>query len=185
VIRPDFLSRAIGQAVGAEAIIVNEYPLRFEHCAREVPGTYFGLSPAGGLGWGLGAALGAKLAAPDRLVVATVGDGAYVFANPTACHWVSAAYDLPILTVVFNNAAYGAVRNATLAMYRDGAAAGDGAGLLADLSPSPAFEQVVAASGGYGERVEDPAALPAALARAIAAVTQERRQALLNVICSY
>ncbi len=136
-IKPEFLSRAIGEAVGPDAVIVNEYPLRVEHCAREVPGTYFGLSPAGGLGWGLGAALGAKLAAPDRLVVATVGDGAYVFANPTACHWVSAAHDLPILTVVFNNAAYGAVRNSTLAMYRDGLAANDGAGLLADLSPSP------------------------------------------------
>ncbi len=38
-------------------------------------------------------------------------------------------------------------------------------------------------SGGYGERVEDPAELPAALARAVRAVTDERRQALLNVIC--
>jgi acetolactate synthase-1/2/3 large subunit len=184
-IKPEFLSRAIGDAVGAEAIIVNEYPLRVEHCPRDLPGTYFGLSPAGGLGWGLGAALGAKLAAPERLVVATVGDGAYVFANPTACHWVSATQDLPILTIVFNNAAYGAVRNSTLAMYRDGAAAGEGAKLLADLSPSPAFEQVVAASGGHGERVDDPAELPAALARAIAVVTKERRQALLNVICTY
>jgi acetolactate synthase I/II/III large subunit len=185
VIRPDWLSRAIGEAVGNDAVIVNEYPLRSEYCPREIPGTYFGLSPAGGLGWGLGAALGAKLAAPDRLVVATVGDGAYVFANPTACHWVAAAYDLPILTIVFNNASYGAVRNSTTAMYREGIAAGDGARMLADLSPSPAFEQVAAASGGYGERVEKAADLPSALARAIAVVTKERRQALLNVICTY
>lgn len=184
-IKPDFLSRAIGEAVGPDAIIVNEYPLRIEHCARELPGTYFGLSPAGGLGWGLGAALGAKLAAPDRLVVATVGDGAYVFANPTACHWVAAAHDLPILTIVFNNAAYGAVRNSTLAMYREGLAADDGARLLADLSPSPAFEQVASASGGYGKRVDSPEELKAALARAVAVVTKERRQALLNVICNY
>ena len=45
-------------------------------------------SPAGGLGWGLGAALGAKLAAPDTFVVATLGDGAYMFSNPTVGHWV-------------------------------------------------------------------------------------------------
>jgi acetolactate synthase-1/2/3 large subunit len=47
----------------------------------------------------------------------------------------------------------------------------------------PAFEQVCAAAGGYGERVEDPSTLPAALERAIRAVTVEKRQALLNVIC--
>ena len=47
----------------------------------------------------------------------------------------------------------------------------------------PAFEQVCAAAGGYGERVEDPAELPDALARALHAVNVEKRQALLNVIC--
>jgi acetolactate synthase-1/2/3 large subunit len=47
----------------------------------------------------------------------------------------------------------------------------------------PAFEQICTAAGGYGERVEDPAVLPAALQRALQAVQNERRQALLNVIC--
>jgi len=61
-----YLSRMIGEAVGADAIIFNEYPLLLDHCAREKPGTFFGLSPAGGLGWGVGAALGAKLAAPEN-----------------------------------------------------------------------------------------------------------------------
>jgi acetolactate synthase-1/2/3 large subunit len=171
--------------VGEDAIIVNEYPLRLEHCPREQPGSYFGLSPAGGLGWGLPAALGAKLAAPDRLVVATLGDGAYVFANPTACHWVAAAQDLPVLSVVFNNRLYGAVRNSTLSMYGSGAAARAGGRLLADLEPAPAFEKLVEASGGHGERVDRPDALPGALERAVAVVTRERRQALLNVVCEY
>ncbi len=60
-----------------------------------VPGSYFASSPAGGLGWGLGAALGAKLASPDKTVIATLGDGAYMFGAPTAAHWASRAYDLP------------------------------------------------------------------------------------------
>src|SRR6185437_3070822 len=80
-ISPEHLSHAIGEVVGPDAIIFNEYPLRFDHCAREKPGTFFSLGPAGGLGWGFGAALGAKLANPDALVVATLGDGAYMFAN--------------------------------------------------------------------------------------------------------
>jgi acetolactate synthase I/II/III large subunit len=184
-ITPAFLSRAIGEAVGPEALIVNEYPLRLEHCPRSLPGSYFGLSPAGGLGWGFGAALGAKLAAPGRLVVATLGDGAYVFANPTACHWVSAVDDLPILVVVFNNGIYGAVRNATLDLYKTGVAARDGARLLADLGPSPAYEMLVQASGGYGARVEKPQELLPALQRAVAVVTREKRQALVNVVCRY
>lgn len=184
-ITPQSLSRAIGDAVGDNAIIFNEYPLILDQCRREIPGTFYGLSPAGGLGWALGAALGAKLAAPDRLVVAAIGDGAYMFANPTACHWVADAHDLPVLAVIFNNSRYGAVRNATLAMFRDGAAGEDDGRFLADLDPAPAYEAVVRAQGGHGERVERPEDLPEALARARDVVVKERRQALLNVICPY
>ena len=53
---------------------------------------------------------------------------------------------------------------------------------LSTFEPSPAFERVVEASGGYGERVEDPAELPAALERAARVVKEEHRQALVNII---
>jgi len=183
-ISPEFLSRAIGEAVGEDAIIFNEYPLQLDHCARTKPGTFFGLSPAGGLGWGLGAALGAKLAAPERLVVATIGDGAYLFANPTVCHWVSDAHRIPVLTVIFNNSRYGAVRRATLSMFKDGAAGEDDGRFLADIEASPAYDALVRAQGGFAERVEAPEELPAALTRA-RAVVEDGRQALLNVVCPY
>jgi acetolactate synthase-1/2/3 large subunit len=183
-ITPAFLSRMIGDVVGPEAIIFNEYPLRADYCAREKPGTYFALSPAGGLGWSLGAALGAKLAAPHRFIVSTIGDGAYVFGNPTACHWVAGVNDLPVLTVIFNNSRYGAVRNATLSMFKDGASGDDDGRFLADLAPSPAFEELARVQGAHGERVERPQELRAALTRARDAVVNERRQAVVNVICS-
>jgi acetolactate synthase-1/2/3 large subunit len=180
-----YLSRCVGEAVGPDAIIFNEYPLLLDHCPREKPATFFGLSPAGGLGWGLGAALGAKLAAPDHFMVATIGDGAYLFSNPTVCHWVAEAYGLPVLTIIFNNSRYGAVRRATLSMFKDGAAGENDGRYLADLDPSPPYELLAQAQGAHAERVERPEDLSAALIRARDAVVNDRRQALVNVICPY
>ena len=182
-ISPEYLSHAIGETLG-DAVIFNEYPLRADHCAREKPGTLFALGPAGGLGWGFGAALGAKLAAPDKLIVATLGDGAYMFANPMAGHWVAGTHKLPILTILFNNSRYGAVRRSTLSMFKDGAAGENDGRFLADLDPAPPYEQIAAAQGAYTERVERAAEVPDALSRAREAV-MNGRQALLNVITPY
>ncbi len=181
-IHPVWLSHCLDQVIDDEAIVVNEMALSLPHLERRRPGSYFGPSPAGGLGWGLGAALGAKLAAPERFVVAAVGDGSYMFGNPTPAHFVSRAHDLPVLFVVANNSGWGAVRAATRAMYPEGQALKQNRMPLATLEPAPAYEHVIEASGGYGERVEDPAALPEALQRAARIVRQEGRQALLNVI---
>ena len=184
-ISPEYLSHAIGEAVGPDAVIFNEYPLRPDHCPREKPGTFFSLGPAGGLGWGFGAALGAKLAAPEKFIVATLGDGAHMFGNPTVAHWVSAVHQLPVLTIVFNNSRYGAVRKATLSMFKDGVAGESDGRELADLNPSPPYDEIAHAQGAYAERVEKPADLPGALQRARDAVVEGRRQALLNVITPY
>jgi acetolactate synthase I/II/III large subunit len=176
-------SACIARAKPEDAILVNEYTLMPEHCGSNLPGSYFGSSPASGLGWGGGAALGAKLAAPDRLVVATLGDGSHLFGNPVALHHAAAVHRLPVLFVVMNNSMWGAVRRATAGMYPQGEAMRSNKPPLIDLDELPAFEQVCAAAGGYGERVEDPAALPMALERALHAVTVDKRQALLNVVC--
>jgi acetolactate synthase I/II/III large subunit len=107
-----------------------------------------------------------------------------MFANPVACHQVGEALGLPVLTVVFNNGVWNAVRKTTRAVYPDGFAARSNRMPLASLEPSPAYEKIVEASGGYGERVDAADQLPAALERALHAVRKEKRQALLNVICS-
>jgi acetolactate synthase-1/2/3 large subunit len=184
-ITPEYLSRCVGDMAGVDGIIVNEYQLRPDHCARTRPGTYFAISPAGGLGWSVGAALGAKLAAPDSFVVATIGDGGFVFANPTACHWAAEAHSLPIVMVIFNNNRYAAVRNATLSMFASGAAGRENGLGLADLSPSPPFEKVAEAHGAFAARVDRPADLPDVLAAARDAVLKEKRHALVNVITPY
>jgi acetolactate synthase-1/2/3 large subunit len=178
-----WLSRCIGDVVDARTLVVNEYDLDSTQATFRDPGAYYGSSPAAGLGWGLGAALGAKLAAPERTVVCTVGDGAYIFGAPTAAHWVARAYNLPVLWVVFNNRAWNAVKRSVQAHAPQGWAVRTGTMMLSDLDPAPDYELICQASGGYGERVEDPAALPGALARALDVVRGEHRQALLNVIC--
>jgi len=176
-----WLNHCLAEVVDRDTIVINEYSFRQEYCLLETPGSLFGVSNAGGLGWGFGASLGAKLAAPQRQVVSLLGDGAYMFANPVACHYMAQMQRLPVLTVVFNNGLYNAVRRATLDMYANGVAADGDGRLLADL-PAPNFEKIVAAHDGHGERVERPAELPAALRRAAEAV-RGGQQALVNVIC--
>ncbi|EKS29664.1 thiamine pyrophosphate-requiring protein [Afipia felis] len=182
-IHPAWASHCIGAAKDADAIVVNEYTLQLDHCAFEQPDSYFGSSSASGLGWGPGAALGAKLAAPERQVIAVSGDGAYLFSNPVAVHHAAALYKLPVLFIVMNNGMWNAVRRSTLQMYPQGQTGCCNDAPFTRLGHLPAFEQVCAAAGGYGERVEDPADLPAAIERALGVVQNEGRQALLNVIC--
>lgn len=181
-IHPAALSRAIDK-IKDDGILINELGVQINHLNLTAPGSYFQQSSAGGLGWGLGAALGAKLAAPDRLVIAAVGDGSYMFGNPTPAHYISRAHDLPVLFVVNNNSGWASVHSETRAMYPDGYGARSNRMPLASLEPSPHFEKVIAASDGYGERVETPEQLEPALERAVHAVKVEKRQALVNVIC--
>ena len=180
-----WLSACINQVLEAETIVVNEYDLVPTQVDLTVPGSFFGPSPAAGLGWGIGAALGAKLAAPEKTVIATVGDGSYLFNVPTSCHFVSQAYNLPILVVVFNNQCWGAVRGAAASVHPEGWAVKTNHFPLSELSPTPAYEMICQANGGYGERVEEPDEVLPALERALHAVKDEGRQAVLNVICKH
>jgi acetolactate synthase I/II/III large subunit len=174
-------SRCIGEIVDDGTIVVNEYPLDRRFAALTHPGSYVASPHSSGLGFGLGAALGVKLARPDTTVIATVGDGAYFFGEPLSCLFVQRAHALPILTVVFNNQQWEAVKSGTLAVHPDGAAKARGSFPLSELRPSPRFEEMARTVDGYGERVETPGELPAALKRGLAAV-REGRPAILNVL---
>jgi acetolactate synthase-1/2/3 large subunit len=179
-----WISHCLDRAKPEDAIVVTELGVDVGAMTFRCPDSLLSHSLAGGLGWGVPAALGAKLAASDRLVIAAVGDGSYMFANPTACHQVAEALDIPLLTIVFNNGVWNAVRKSTKAVYPEGRASRVNRMPLSSLSPAPDYEKLVEASRGHGERIEDPEALPDALERAIAMVMQERRQVLLNVFCA-
>jgi acetolactate synthase I/II/III large subunit len=176
-----WLSACVNKVLDDNTILVNEYPTVLEEMVIRESGRYFGNPSAGGLGWGMGAALGAKLASPERTVICAVGDGAYMFGNPTAVHYVSEAMRLPVLFVIANNARWAAVHRSTLSTYPKGYASAEKEPPFATLEPSPRFEHVVQASGGHGERVSEPKALVPALKRALKVVKEEKRQAVLNV----
>ncbi len=178
-----WLSRCIGDAIDDDTLVINEYDLDTTQTKLRRPGSYFSQSPASGLGWGLGAALGAKLAAPDKTVVCCVGDGAYIFGTPTAAHWAARAHNLPVLTVIFNNRVWNAVKRSVTSHAPQGWAVRTGSMPLSELEPAPDYEMVARASGHWAERVEDPALLPDVVRQALRVVREDRRPALLNVIC--
>lgn len=170
-ISPDWLGYCIAQAVGEEDIVLNEAVTSSgfvsRHLARTRPGTIFG-SGGSSLGWGLGAALGAKLAAPDRTVVSLMGDGSFVFGCPTAALWAADAYHVPFLTVIFNNQAYNAPKASLRTDYGPSSySERTGAWVGMDIAPSPEYALVAQACRAYGETVEDPAQLPGALQRGL------------------
>jgi acetolactate synthase-1/2/3 large subunit len=174
------VTRTLSDICGDDTVYVSDYTIHQPFIRNLRPGQYLGMPPAGCLGWGMGAAMGIKLATPEKLVVAGVGDGTYFLSSPLASHHVSRAENLPFLTVIYNNRRWGAVRNAVNALHPKGYAMSSNRPPLMSLEPSPDFEKIVEACGGAGYRVETRAELRGALEAAVATV-RGGRQAVVNV----
>lgn len=181
---PAYVSKCLSNLAGENAVFFNELGIDPAAMTFTKPDSFFSTPMSGGLGWGLTAALGAQLGDRTRQVIACVGDGSYMFANPVACHQVAAGLKLPLLTVVFNNGIWNAVRRSTLHMYPDGKAAAANVMPITALDPAPDYAAIARAHGAHAERVEDGGALPDAIRRALAA-TKGGQQALLEVVVSY
>ena len=182
-IHPDELGWALEQELDADALVVSEnlsganqfYSTGF----RDDEKRWVGNSGAG-LGWGIGAASGAKLAAPDRQVVCNIGDGSVMYS--AAGFWSQARYEIPVLTVVCNNHNYQTVRRAYVRYGGKMKKANRFTGMyLGD--PEIDFVQLAASQGVSGLRVERSADLRKALRKGIAA-TREGRPFLIDVIVS-
>lgn len=172
----------LGEALaGQDARVFSELGVPLAMLRRENHGSWFQEPHSGGLGWSFPAALGAQLAEPDRLIVATMGDGSYMFANPTVCHQIAEAMGLPLLVIVLNNAEWGAVRKSVTELYPDGAASHANRMPLTSLQPSPDFRKVAEASRAWTARVERADDLRTVLDEAISIVREERRQALVEI----
>ncbi len=145
--------------------------------------SFLGYQKSGGssMGWGPGAAVGVKLAAPDRTVIDIEGDGNFLDASPESPLWASVTYSAPFLSLIFNNGRYNAVKAGLLRGYADSFSARTDTWVGIDLPRQPAFEKIAEACGAYGERVEDPAEVTGALRRGLDRV-RNGQTAVLNVI---
>jgi acetolactate synthase-1/2/3 large subunit len=177
-----YVSTVLGEALaGLNACVFSELGTILGVLKREQHSSWFQEPHSGGLGWSFPAALGARLADPERICVATMGDGAYMFANPTVCHQIAEALDLPILVMIFNNEEWGAVRGSVMGLYPDGFAAKANRMPLTSLKPVPEFSLTAAASRAWAKRVDNAEDLPGSIANALRVVRQDRRLALLDI----
>ena len=106
-VQPLALLEAIGAMLPKDAVVIEEI-LSSAPGARSLINSddeqsFFALR-GGGIGWGLPAAIGAKLALPDRPVVAMIGDGSAMYTVQAL--WTAAHYKLPVIWVIFNNTSY-------------------------------------------------------------------------------
>jgi acetolactate synthase-1/2/3 large subunit len=156
----DRLIRILRSALPPEAVVVNDqtginYWMEW-HFPVLGPRTF--LYPVGSatLGYALPAAIGAKVARPDRPVVAVIGDGGFLFSvNELA---TAVKYQLPIIFLVLNDHRYGAIKWLQETIF--------GRWGEAELV-NPDFPALAHAFGAEGHRVEGLEALPRALGKAL------------------
>jgi benzoylformate decarboxylase len=182
---PDELAYIVARTVDKNAIIAAETHSAMAHYDafrfgyRDDEQRFVGYT-GNSLGWGIGGATGCKLAAPDRLVVCSIGDGAVMYS--ASGFWTQARYGIPVLTVVWNNHNYQAVR---LGFHRYNgrmAASGQYAGMyLGD--PEIDFVKLAGSQGIKGERATTAAELEAALKRGIQA-TRDGNSYVVDAVIS-
>jgi acetolactate synthase-1/2/3 large subunit len=183
-ISADWLCYCLGEVIDEDTLVVDEALTSGGSLSRYIkrtkPGTLFN-SGGSSLGFGLGASLGVKLAAPEKMVVCLVADGSFLFGCPTPAFWASHVYHLPFLCIVFNNQGYNAVKMLLRNTFgKDNFAEKDPLFSGLDITPSPDYAFIARACQAYGERVEDPVEVKPALGRALEQV-KTGRSALLDV----
>jgi acetolactate synthase I/II/III large subunit len=180
-INPHYLMAELNKLLDPDDLVFNEAIRNtgavLMQIKRPKPGTMVRLA-GGGLGWSGGMTLGAKLAAPDRLCVQVVGDGSFYFGGPCSVFSVAQQYKLPIFVIVLDNTGWSAVKESTLRVFPEGEAKSANE-FQSNLLPTADFAKIGEAFGAYGEKLSDPAEVPAALARCIKEV-RGGRSALLH-----
>ena len=169
-IDPRWLCQVLAEVIPTNAVIMEEttvyQTLIQEAIPRNRPMSYFARI-TGGLGVGLGYALGIKLAMPDRPVFVLIGDGAFHYNPVPSSLGVIEEYQLPINVVIFNNGGYLSMGSSLLKYFPDGAAKKTGVHFGRHIAPHPDYQLYGKAHGGYGARITQPDAIKPAIEQAL------------------
>ncbi len=177
-----WMSYCLGQLANQhQGKIVSELTTMPQFAGLTQADSYYQEALAGGLGEALPIALGLQLARRGELIIAAVGDGSYLFANPAVCHHIAEVMKLPVLVVVGNNGGWGAVAGGTRALYPDGYAAKMDAIPATAFSSSPDFAALAASSRAAALTVSLAEDLPGVLEEAVAIIRTRRQSVLVNV----
>jgi acetolactate synthase-1/2/3 large subunit len=186
VITVEYLTARVRAHIGEDYIVLNEgitnYTPIHNHIRANRPGSIF-RSGGGSLGWNGGAAIGMKLANPDKTIVCMTGDGSYLFTVPSTVHWMARRYETPFVQVVLNNRGWRAPKWSMLAVHPNGhASRAQPKDIGVSFDPSPDYAGIAEAAGGaFARTVKHPSEVDGALAAALHAVRTERRCAVLDV----
>ncbi|HEY2183782.1 MAG TPA: thiamine pyrophosphate-dependent enzyme [Xanthobacteraceae bacterium] len=181
-IDPLSLVGALNDAMPADTIYVDETithsPVLRQHLPQTQAQSFF--RGSGGLGQGIGTALGIKLAARERPVALLVGDGSFLYNPVIQALGASQRHELPIIIIVLNNKKYEAMRKGHVHHYPDGVSASKDLHYGVTIE-GPDYAELGTHFGFHGERVEKLTALKGALKNALAA-TKDGKTSLLNVV---
>ncbi len=183
-ITAEYLTACVRDHIDADTVVLNEgitnYMAINDHIRRTRPKTRF-TSGASSLGWNGGAAVGIKLAAPEKTVLSLTGDGSYMFSQPSTVHWIAKRYAAPFLHVVYNNRGWRAPKISALSVHPTGYASKSG-DIGVAFDPPPDYARIAAAAGGaFAKTVKRPDELGPAIEEALHAVRVEGRSAVLDV----
>ena len=161
----------LAQAAPPDTIIANEAitssPALMREFTFDQPGTLFGIQ-GGALGWAMPGALGVQLANPGKPVLAVVGDGASLYTVQAL--WTAARYNIPVVYAICNNRSYRILKvnmdTYLRHMLDDRERESEYVGM--DFANPLDLAAIAQAMGVASEKVEDPAAIGPALAKAFA-----------------
>ena len=163
ILHPHEVLETIQAVTGGDAIITTDvgqhqmWSAQYYHFSR--PGQLITSGGFGTMGFGLGAAMGAKMGNPDKPVVLCTGDGCFRM----NCHELATVehYHIPVITVIFNNQTLGMVRQWQHLIYGERYS-------QTDLDRGPDFVKLANAYGIGGARCATQAEFEAALKKAVA-----------------
>ena len=167
---PRVVADAIGRALGDDGILLDDAVTNSGHLRDYYragrPGSYFAQSGTTG-GWGSGAALGVKLANPDRDVVLATGDGFYWFGVPGAAMWSARNIGVGYLSVVFVNRRFSTGTTEVSIHFPGGYA--ESAGFPGGVfDPPPDYAAEARAVGGWGAEISDAGEVDSAVHEGLA-----------------